>query len=409
MRDIIGDQYALFFLTLWILWTFFCLFNIVVFFQNQQSAYIKCRFPWLTFCSAIGQYCMMTSLTWKIIVLPQNFMNFFDHWFIWLFIPLHLLPYPIRSLRFILKYQLQMYETKYKNEQDKHRFLKWCHDDKHVKFTTDKAFFIYNWIIMAIAIIIGVCRAVLIEENHWGHYSVKNSGLYYASCAAMLVIASIVLWLAVHFLRKTDEKLFITHELTAIGIFWDVFITLYLLFSYIDKFDFRISTIFLFIDCVGSFLVSFGMPVQWSFVKTRNVVSSVGKLNTLNGVLNDQKARALFLDFLTFSKDCKECLLFYDAVMEYKNINDREIRIKEFKEICDTYVQNGVPLHVNVSSKLIDEVLNTKMEDISPEVFDKMFRSNLSVLQTDAFREFKTTKEFKNYETECKSAHYNTE
>lgn len=408
MRSFIGDQYALFFLTLWVLWTFFCLFNIVLFFQNRQSVYIKCRFPWLTFCSALGQYCMMTSLTWKIIVLPENYPNLFDHWFIWLFIPLHLLPYPIRALRFILKYQLQKYDTKYKDESDKHRFLRWCKDDKHVKFTTDKAFFIYNWIIMGISIIIGITRNILVKENHWGHYSQKNTGLYYVSCAMMLVVASIVLWIAVHFLRKTDEALNITLELTMVGIFWDVFITLYLLFSYVDKFNFRISTIFLFIDCVGSFLISFGMPVQKSFVKTPNVISSVEKLNTLNGLLEDKNAKALFVDYLTFSKDCKECLLFYEDVNRYKKINDDDERRVEFKRICDTYVQNGVPLHVNVSAKLIDEVLNSDFENPSTEIFNRMYNSNLGVLKTDAFREFKTTKEFKKCVNEYKSSHFET-
>lgn len=111
MRNIIKDQHALFFITLWFFWTLFYILNVFLFFRNRYNLYIKCRFPSLSFCSSLGQYLVVTTLTWKIILLPQNYPTIIETWLVWFFIPLHMFPYLTRSLRFILKYNLQKYDA----------------------------------------------------------------------------------------------------------------------------------------------------------------------------------------------------------------------------------------------------------------------------------------------------------
>ena len=104
--DFRGDELALLFVSFWIMWTFYFIANVIFFFKLKDSVYIKNRAPWLIFSSAFGQYLMMTAQTWKIALLPENFPNIVDHWFLWFMMPLHFLPYPIRTLRFLLVFLL---------------------------------------------------------------------------------------------------------------------------------------------------------------------------------------------------------------------------------------------------------------------------------------------------------------
>lgn len=408
MRKFINDQYALFFNTLWVLWTLFYVFNIFLFFKNKFNLYIKCRFPSLTFCSSIGQYLIVTTLTWEIIILPENFLSVIDCWFVWAFIPLSMFPYIMRSLRFILKYNLQKYDSEEESVKQKHHFLRWCKKKKNIKYTTDKAFFIYNWIILALCIITAISRHVIHHVQHFERYGIRFSGFSFMSCICILILGNIFLWISVYLLSKTDEKLYITIELLITGILWDIFIPLYVFLLWFGDFDYKIPTILLIIENMISFLISFGMPVQLSIVKKPNFISNVEKLNTLEGLLDDEQGKSLFLDFLTFNKDCKECLLFHQEVNEYVNIIDDNERKTKFMWIKKTYIQNGSPYHVNVSSKLIDKVMNIKPEDASSDSFKQVYQSNLSVLKTDAFREFKTTSEFKKYVNIYKSNHFDT-
>ena len=52
--------------------------------------------------------------------------------------------------------------------------------------------------------------------------------------------------------------------------------------------------------------------------------------------------------------------------------------------------------------------MDIKPEDASSDSFRQVYNSNLSVLKTDAFREFKTTSEFKKYVNIYKSKHFDT-
>ena len=267
MRSFIGDQYALFFLTLWILWTCFSIFNFYLFFKNKGSIYIRHRDPWLILCSALGQYAMMTSLTWKIVLLPINFPNMVDLWFLWGFIPLHFLPYPVRSMRFIIQYAYKKYQLKKmktKNAETKNPFFDFLQN--HPFLLQDKAYFILNWILMAVAIIWGITRNIKYPINHPGKYGAENTKTYYISCTVLLIGASFFLWLAIYFQKKTGEQLFVTPELITIGVLWLIFISLYIIFAWGKIGSFRIAPIFLIILCISSFLVSFGMPVQLAVV-----------------------------------------------------------------------------------------------------------------------------------------------
>lgn len=284
--------------------------------------------------------------------------------------------------------------------------MKWCKKEKNIKYTTDKAFFIYNWIILIICILFAIYRNILAVKLHFAKYGQSKSLFVFFSCVSICIFGSIFLWISVYLLNKTDEKLFITKELLIVGILWDIFIPLYALLSLVGNIDFKVPTILFIIENMISFLISFGIPIQLSIVKKPDFISSVEKLNYLEGLLDDEQGKSLFLDFLSFNKDCKECLLFHQEVNEYVKINDDEERKKKFIWIKKTYIQNSAPYYVNVSSKLIDKVMNIKPEEASYDSFKQVYQSNLSVLKTDAFREFKNTSEFKQYVNSYKAIHF---
>lgn len=86
---------------------------------------------------------MMTSLTFRILVTPEKFPNFVSHWYIWLFLPCHMIPYPIRSLRFIIRYKVNrnppLKKSQLKNASCSKKFWDWFR--RHPKFLTDTFFF----------------------------------------------------------------------------------------------------------------------------------------------------------------------------------------------------------------------------------------------------------------------------
>lgn len=395
MRDFRNDQYALFFLILWVQWTLFFIFCIYLFFTYRRSIYIRCRDPWLIFCSALGQYLMMTLMVWKIVVTPDKWPNMLNAWFIWLCIPLHLLPYPVRSLRFILQHALNEYEfdlSKPESERKKgpNKFLDFL--KKNPKYRSDKAFFILNWILMAIAIAIGIYRSFL-PENRPGQYGEKNSAMYHISCIALLVLASFFLWLAVHFLRKTDEELFITVELAFIGAVWLVFISLYIFFGWSDIGTFRTPPIFLIVLCIASFLVSFGMPIQLSIVIRSEKSFGDKKYDNFNEVLNNPETYSLLVQFCK-KKLCLEFVLFYEDVNKYKSLDPEKLEEK-YADMVDKYVEDEAPFHINVHVDVLKKVMEE--DHPNPETFNEMLEKALHLMQVEIFREFKRSTLLKNY------------
>lgn len=349
MRDLHGDQFALCLLTLWVQWTLFFVFNIYLFFKYRSSIYIRCRNPYLILCSAIGQYLMMTLMSWKVIVLQENFPSMLKLWFIWLCIPLHLLPYPVRSLRFIIQHSLNEYQydlTKPENERKKkpNKFLDYLR--KKTKLRSDKAFFILNWIIMAISIIYGIIRNIIKKKNWPGQYGETHSNLYYISCVCLLIFASVLLWLAVHFLRKTQEELYLTIELATIGVIWIIFISLYIICGWLDIGTFRTPPIFLIVLCISSFLVSFGMPLQLSLVVHKEASFGDKKYDSLDEILNNKDTYNLLVDFCN-KKLCTEFILFYDDVKKYKKL-DPVYLPEKYSQMVEKYVEDEAPFHINV-------------------------------------------------------------
>ncbi|OHT13272.1 regulator of G protein [Tritrichomonas foetus] len=403
--DLLNSPYALLFGSFWIFWSCYFIFNLALFFKNQNSFYIKNRAPWLIFCSALGQYGMMTSLTFKILLTPADFPNIIDHWFIWLMIPLHLIPYPVRSLRFIILYNVndnpELTDENRATQPCPKRFWDWFR--RHPKFLTDKAFLIFNWCLMAIAIVIGLVRNIVEETNWPGHYGAPNSTLFFAWCIFLLIAVSFFLWVAYYYIGKVNDGLYYNFEIAAIGIIWFVFIGLYIILGWAKVQPAEIQSIMGIILCVASFLVSFGLPVQLAVVKPPNVNfgSALDKIETIMEPANEElkKGKDLFREFLT-QRACEEGFMFYDAVKKYQKESDSEKRQEMFRIIKRKYIENDAICHINIDSNEINRLLELKEENISNETFNAAFEKNKYLLQVDQFPHFKCSAKAKAWANE---------
>ena len=164
-QNIVEDSLSFPVFVFFIGWTAFFIYTEILFFSNRNSIYIVNRNSVLLIFSAFGQYLMMTSLTLKIIIKPENFENIIDHWFIWFMVPLHFLPYPVRSIRFNCMYLISL------DDQDPNntfsgiaKFIR-----RHRMFFTDSAFIIFNCFLMCLSIVWALVRQFTVETNLPGH------------------------------------------------------------------------------------------------------------------------------------------------------------------------------------------------------------------------------------------------
>lgn len=450
MRDIQGDQYALFFLIFWILWTIYFIFNVVLFFQKKGNVYIKCRAPNLIFSSGLGQYFMITVLVWEIIILPNHFPTIIDNWFIYLCIPLHLMPYPIRAIRFLIQYHLNSYQSIKITSMNDPNFRQnkvWEWFMANPKYRSDWAFFALNWILQGALIIFGIYRNITVKKNHPGKIGIPHENSYYITCTIMLVIASIIVWTTVYFMFRIEDTVYYRVESIAIGLIWLVFIGLYIIFDYLKVGDFRLPLIMLVVLCVASFMMSFGMPVQLAQTDDSykeqaeenneakierspsfnrqfttmelTIIQDNGQESTkidenqkwlerekenvkrhytdLQNCLADPDCHLLFAKHLQ-GQQCPEALLFYDEVQIYKAIaaEDPELKIK-FASIREQYILEGSAFQVNVGSRFADPIVSMQPDEATPNTYDGCNTENLRVMKTDCFPHFRLSAKYKQF------------
>lgn len=397
--DFLYNPYVLLFFSFWIMWTAYFIYNLYLFFKNKQSFYIKSRCPLLIFCSAIGQYLMMTSLTFRILVTPEKFPNFVSHWYIWLFIPLHMIPYPIRSVRFIIRYKVNK-NPEMTDEERRHASLSkkfWDWFRRHPKFLTDTAFLIENWILVAIAFIVGIILYVKDPKSHPGNYGQKYAYSFYVWCVILLVFFSTFHWITFYYISKFHDKLYFNVELAIVGVVWLVFMSLYIILGWAKVNPPEIQPIMGIILCVGVFLASFGFPIQLSVTKQSETDTGT-IMRHLEDVMEPhehdemmKKAKKLFKEFCE-KRQCIEGYFFYDAVLKFRKEGDPHERKKLFRQIKERFIMKDAIWHINILGTKLNNILNMNEENISNEALNDAFDDNKRLLETDIFINFKCSK-----------------
>jgi hypothetical protein len=407
MNDIRADAYALIFLVFWILWTMWVLFCILLFFRSsiKNSYYIKSRAPWLILMSAIGSYLMITSLTFKIVITPEEFPGMVDHWFIWLALPLHFVPYPVRALRFVIRYNVATFEKpvdKSKNERESRLKGLWAFFKAHDFLTTDQAAMVLNWIVTAIAIIVGLYRNITVAANWPTAKGTSNSTTYFINCLAFTIVVSIFQWIVYYLVTRIQDELKYAVEMRAIGILWIVFIGLYVITGLAKAKPSVLPSIILIILSVCSFLVSFGMPLHLAIIKPPEGDLGIDVLDDIDKLMADPKGSQLFLKYLE-KAFCEEVWYFYKAVQEYRVNSGGDDMEAEYNRIATQFIGAGAPQQVNIPDYMVKEIHEkAKMADIGPSIFNNAFAENRKVMVTDQFSKFRNSPSAKEYAKELR-------
>jgi hypothetical protein len=159
-----------------------------------------------------------------------------------------------------------------------------------------------------------------------------------------------------------------------------------------------VPSIIIILLCVGSFLVSFGMPLHLALVKPPEGDLGVEVLDNLDKLMKDAPASELFLQFLK-KRACDEVFHFYLEVEKYKEIDpgDAEKMREEFKRICDNYIGDTAPRQVNIPDFMVKDIRKIGPNDIRTDVFNAAWEENRKVMRTDQFPGFKNSPAAKAY------------
>lgn len=419
---------ALLFLSIWITWIPYFIFCCVLFFnkENKKSHYIKNRAPYLITSSAFGQLLMMTILSWKVVVPPEKFSNFCDHWLLFLFIPLHFLPYPIRAVRFIFQYYLvknpiPKFSTKSEYLEFKEN-IKWNQNKWHwirVKYpqlVTEKAFLIYNWVIMGIIFIIGLVYNVFNEGNYPDKLGGNVTDLSFAVNTGLLVFVLILIGIALWKLRIIDDDLAIKTELIWISVIWIVFLGPYIGIGWWNYHNpsvpYYVSPIFGIIACIASFFVSFGMPIHLAMVKPKEgALFKLKILENIDDLLADPEASQIFEKFLEkrvvlenyhFIRDVEEYKQLH-SLYEQRKIESDPIKLRVrlvnfYLGICSRFIVSDAPELLNLKDDVSNAILGGYKSDDpdtlpASNIFDEAVEEVKKLLKNDCLGEFNETPE----------------
>lgn len=409
------DPFSLFFLFFGFSWLFYVIFTFILFFKKKNSYYIISRSTYLIFFSAIGQCLMMLLYSMKMVIGPENFPNLLDVLILWFTMPLHFLPYPLRCIRYILLYHLAREEGRSLNNRYHHsnkelqnecgflnkivKFFK-----KHPYLKTDGFFCCILWVLLLFCVILGLLRIIDPKYNNLpGNYGSGTTRFYYTSALLMFFIVFLFLSLGVFFVMRLKNEFMITCEFISIDIIWSVSILPYSFLGMVDASRYQIPiTIIGIIECVASFVVSFGVPIQLAYIKRNTAPDDTEKnmFKNLENVLNDEKASALVYNF-TVSRMCNEAFLFVKYVHNYKKLSDHDELNRMYHLIVDKFIANNAPHRINIGYQIKKEFMNHQKENgITNDSFTKIYNEVKKTIMTDIMPTFINSKIAKEYQDE---------
>lgn len=409
------DPFSLLFLLFAISWLFYVILSFVFFFKKKTSYYIISRSTYLIFFSAIGQCLMMLLFSMKIIIGPENFPNLLDVWILWFTMPLNFLPYPLRCIRYILLYHLARYEgrslikKRYSNNKNLKkkdgilnkivRFFK-----RHPYLKTDGFFCCILWALILFCALLGLLRIIDPKYNNLpGNYGSGTTKFYYTCALFMFFIVFLFLSLGIFFVMRLKNEFMITCEFISVDIIWSICILPYTFLGMIDPDQFQIPmTIIGIIECVASFVVTFGVPIQLAYIKRDTTPDDSEKniFKNLENVLNDEKASALVYNF-TVSRMCNEAFLFVKYVHNYKKLSDHDELNRMYHLIFDKFIGNHAPHKINIGYQIKKEFINHQKENgITNDSFNKIYNEVKRTIMTDIMPTFIKSKIAKEYQNE---------
>ena len=396
------DPFCLPFVTFWLLWTIFAFYNIFLFIKLRNTFYLQTRSRWLTVSSSIGQIGTLTFQSWKVIMTPEHYPNFFDLLFLWIFIPLHFIPYPLRALHYIFKFKIS--EAYVKEADDKENqivcddscscFKFWLFFGKHQNWIQDWSFFIYMSIGCLCAFIFMIVRFFSHDENQWGNYGTGIGELSYKYLT--IFISSFWVFLLITYIAicRIKEEFGYAKELLATLISWAIFAPIFIYSGWHNLYDSSfpsiISPITGAVLSVLSFMISFGYPVSLAHSNKKLELIDIPQFKTVEDVLNDEYAHKLFRNFL---QKCyaTENILFLENVRKFRTLTTTEAIQKEAEMIINEYLKKGANRKLNLrDDKKIHAFIEDFPHNLSTNMFDNIYNEVSKILKNDKLGDFLT-------------------
>lgn len=347
---------------------------------------------------------MTSAESWKVVIGPTQFPNIIDHLFLWIFIPLHFIPYPVRALQFIIKYHIgKAYADKEEvedNQTDGTYSKHWINVSKHKFFLTDYAFLFYSLLLLMGPFILGMYRLIKYQENQPGHYGNGIQKSTYIFSAILVAFISIFLWVCVYFLRNVHDEIAINTELKLIGIAWIIAVPCYVAFGIanIEKPDVippESPPICCIILCMVSFMISFSLPVSLATWKNPDFKLTIPEFRSVDNVLEDPNAYKMLRKFMQ-SNTCVEGLLFLRDTMKYKSETDPDKLHDMAHRIYEKYIFEEAPMEINIGALIRTECLK-HINEISPNVFDRAIQEIKKLINQDQLPRFMQSSEMMQY------------
>jgi len=386
----------------WVQWTFYVAYNINLFWKSRQSDYLTNRSPNLIFPSAIGQYLMITTQVFKIIVKPENFPNFIDHWYLWLALPMHFIAYPLRSLYFCLNIEIKRYHILPQVDKDERvgTFVEKLYQKQ--EHLTPERFTIYYYSLLGLSFVWGMIRQILVPQNNPKLVGGGTTNVFYFFSFGLLLLVSILLGFAIVYTGRTREELKIKTELQMIAVVWIVFAIPFVIFGNLslqpkNGVSTNVPPVLSIILCILSFLISFGMPCHLASQKAKKNCFSVDLFGNYEAIESDPEGYRLFVNFMN-RRNCIQVVKFLEDLKKFSQMNAApDVIEREYHKIVDTYILNDKNvLEINISGP--NRAFFTQPHTvITPLIFNKVKDEMIISIQADSIPNFVATPEAREY------------
>ncbi|KAH0788355.1 regulator of G protein [Histomonas meleagridis] len=384
---------SLFFFYVWVAWSIMWLAGLILycFRWHTGDTMILMRSPVLSLLSAIGSEICLTCFIWKLALTPECFPCFLDLFYILIFLPLYIVPF---ILRFIRYFYTMIQLEKWKNHE-----ISEVRDGPLLQERTYAAI---------LGIFISLCMAIAVILQ----YTVLNTCVNSYGCdlnevtvpilIVLLVLCLIIVIIGLFLIRKIPDPYGVKGELISCFISWLIILTPYLILysiDFTDEGDGLIETVdavlalLMFILFATGYFTSVIYPISLSFKKPPEEGTKQTVLSTIEQILNDDEAYGHLLKVATL-KRAPEAPPFAREILRFRQLEDQEqIRVKA-KEIYDMYIKPGSEHQNNLPAAMVDDI-TARLENPTSDIFNRAYQEVTKLINTNYLRDVMNLDEFR--------------
>lgn len=439
---------------IWIAYVSACIVGACVFFGYRLSPSIRLRSPYLAIASAIGGIAMVTSFlleqllrtTWATFVeYPANGITGFNSGWLAInylvFVPLFLIPYPLRAIRLLFVFRRTVFHViakpasvalipgssdgEARRERRRGAFSRAV--ARVLGTGPSEAKFV---LVLAALIVLFAAYGAATNQFVFQCQDADPMAASYAIYGGVYMLIDVVLAVALYLLRHVRDEFTINWELRGTIVLHVACVLPWAIAAYTERsagVRYAFPLQYLMVACVvACFFVSIAWPVVQLISSKIDISDTLRKLGTdntvgltLQSVLDDERASEYFMRYLK-TEFCTENLAFHIAVEFFRRkffeagadgkcLHGAASLIVVAEAIYGDYVEVGSESEINITDaarRRISAALAAQNE--SPEraslgkIFDEAHRDIMYLMSIDSFPKFQRSAEFREM---CASIH----